>query len=528
MTTTNQKNNKSAIHTGWLIVSLGALFYCYEYLLRIAPSAMIDELMQTFHLSANGLGIMIGLYYLAYTPMQAVVGVAHDLYGPKRILTSAVVLCVLGSLMFASTQNVTVAGVGRFLVGLGSSFAFVGVLKLAAVWLPPNRFAIAAGFTTALGMLAGMIGNIGMTYLVNGLGWKTTLIASTVLGIVLIPLMWGLIRDTSPSGISHVSFTRLGYKETFFHLAKIIKNPQIWICGFIGCVLYLSLSVFAELWGNKFVSEVYGYSTKEAALLNSMIFLGWLIGSPITGWISDRISLRRPLLIIGCFAASALSLLFLFPFAFLPHYTMFLIFWLFGMFCSTENICFAVGRENAHPSLAGSAVSYVNMLVMLGGMVFQPLVGKLLDLNWGGITHNGIRVYSAHNFKVALLILPIGLFIGGILSLILKETHAKALSVENADDKHASHIRWQCRRGMLELDALLLNYFDNHFKELPTEDRITFENMLRYSDQDLYDWILETSQPPSVEISEMIQVIKNLNNGYKTNFSSQWNNGVIA
>ena len=86
----------------WVICALGALFYCYEYLLRIAPAVMVTPLMQTFNLHAESFGALISLYYLAYTPMQAIVGVAHDVYGPRRVLTFAVLMCLLGSFYLAS------------------------------------------------------------------------------------------------------------------------------------------------------------------------------------------------------------------------------------------------------------------------------------------------------------------------------------------------------------------------------------------------------------------------------------------
>jgi MFS family permease len=421
------KSNKKVALTGWIIVGLGALFYCYEYLLRIAPGAMVPQLMQDFGISAQGLGFMVGLYYVAYTPMQALVGILHDIYGPRRILTFAVALCVAGSLMFTMSHSVGVASIGRFLVGLGSAFAFVGVLKLAAVWLPLNRFAMVAGLVTALGMLAGMFGTVGLTHLVQTVGWKTTLLGSSLAGIVLLPAMWFLVRDSAPddgSGVSRI--TRLSYKDTFLNLVKIIKNPQMWIVGFIGCVLYLSLSVFAELWGDEYITAVYGYQQSQASLLNSMVFFGWLVGSPLMGWMSDRLCRRRPLLTIGCFAAAAVFLVFLFA-PTLSWQILSILFFLFGFMCSAENICFAVGRENAHPALAGSAVSYINMLVMLGGMVFQPTVGKFLDMSWAGVTKNGVPVYSAHDYKFALFFIPVALVIGGILTFLLKETYAKSV-----------------------------------------------------------------------------------------------------
>ncbi len=410
---------------GWVICILGALFYCYEYLLRIAPSTMVTELMQSFNLHAETFGAMVSLYYLAYTPMQAIVGVVHDLYGPRRVLTFAVVVCVIGSLLFSMTHSTFVASIARFLVGFGSAFAFVGALKLASVWLPLNRFALFAGSITGLGMVGGMFGNIGLSVFVEHVGWRQTLVIGTLAGVVLIPLIWMVIKD-QPSGntVRARNNGKNKYKETWVNLVEIVKSPQMWIGGIIACVLYLSLSVFAELWGNEFVSSVYGFPKVEAATINSMVFLGWLVGSPLTGWISDRIQKRRLPLTLGCILAGICSLVMLYW----PHLSReacYVLLFLFGFFCSAQVICFAVGRENARTQFAGTAVAFINLLVMLGGMVFQPLVGKFLDMTWSGaVLANGVRDYTAHDFKMAFILLPISLAIGALLTFVLRETHA--------------------------------------------------------------------------------------------------------
>ena len=90
---------------GWFICALGALFYAYEYLLRIAPSAMEDALRLHFNLTATGFGFLSAVYYYAYVPMQLPVGILMDRYGPKRLLTFACFLCVIGTYMFADTHS---------------------------------------------------------------------------------------------------------------------------------------------------------------------------------------------------------------------------------------------------------------------------------------------------------------------------------------------------------------------------------------------------------------------------------------
>ena len=113
----NRYQSKKTVFLGWVICILGAIFYCYEYILRIEPSVMVPELMRQFSLSAEHFGALTALYYFAYTPMQIAVGMLTDIFGPRRMLTFAVLVCALGSVMFGYTQIVFVAAVGRFFFG---------------------------------------------------------------------------------------------------------------------------------------------------------------------------------------------------------------------------------------------------------------------------------------------------------------------------------------------------------------------------------------------------------------------------
>src|SRR6185295_8837904 len=81
----------------WLICGLGALYYCYEYFLRICPSVMTHELMRQYNLSGVEVGSLSACYYHAYVPMQILVGLLMDRFGPRRLLTFACFLCAVGT-----------------------------------------------------------------------------------------------------------------------------------------------------------------------------------------------------------------------------------------------------------------------------------------------------------------------------------------------------------------------------------------------------------------------------------------------
>ncbi len=407
---------------GIFICALGAFFYCYEYILRIEPSVMVPQLMQSFQLNAQGIGWLVGMYYYAYTPMQAVVGISTDYWGPRKVLVGALSLCAIGALLFGFSQSVLVAAAGRLLMGMGSAFAFVCALKLASLWLHQKYFALFAGITTSLGMIGGMFGDIGMQHVVDRFDWQQVLIASSIVGFCLVPIYWFAIPDNSRFKSSQ-STKPSSIKSLMEGFVDMFCTPQMWLSGLIGCMLYLSLSAFGEIWGIPYLQSIKGIDHDLAAKLNSLVFFGWLIGSPISGWLSDYLKSRRIPLLFGSLLAAACIAIVIFANVTDIRILAVLLF-AFGFFCSNEILCFAVARESTPLNQAATAIGFTNMLIMLGGMVTQPLVGSMLDWVWQGTYVNGIRAYSAADFHHALIILPVAMVISAGFAWFLKETYS--------------------------------------------------------------------------------------------------------
>lgn len=415
----------------WLVCGLGALFYAYEYFLRIAPSVMMNDLMRTYGMNAEKFALLSAFYYYAYTPMQLPVGVLMDRYGPRRLLTFACLICVVGAYIFVGTETYALAGFGRFLVGFGSAFAFVGVLKLATIWLPPERFALIAGLTSALGTIGAMVGDILLTKLVHQVGWRSTTLLFAIVGLVLAFLILLVIRDNTPDAIDFDNRTSKveeheSISMAIFNMLKVLLNPQIWITGTIGCLLYLPTTAFAELWGIPYLQTAYGFSEDLSAMANSAIFLGFTVGGPIVGFLSDKLRNRRlPLILGGVLGALDIATIIYVP-DLSPLLVIGLLFGL-GMAYSVQVIVFAVGREISPEAASGSALAITNMFVMIGGILATPIIGKLLDLRWNGLIVNNVHMYSAEDYKFALMILPLGMLLGAFLVSFIKETKATNL-----------------------------------------------------------------------------------------------------
>lgn len=429
--------SQSTALQGWLICGLAALFYFYEYLLRVSPAVMTNDLMLNYHISAAGFGILSAVYMYIYSPLQLFVGLLMDRYGPRVLLLQACAACVIGTYLFACSHSLTVGIIGRFLVGFGSAFAFVGVLKLAIIWLPPKRFAIIAGMAMALGKIGGLTGVNLLTAMVSRFGWQNTCYYAVVFGSLLMLVMIYFIQDGFRSGHSASTGQQVtSMTSAFSGLVQIIKTKQMWISGAIGCLLYLPTVVFADLWGPMFLRQVYHFSNAKAAGVVSCIYLGWAIGGFMVGWISNKLRQRRlPITVGSIVAATLLSVVFFTPG--LSGLSVSLIFLIFGIFSSAQVLVFTIGREISSSKSAGTAIAMTNMFIMIGGAILQPVIGIVLDLLWDGKVVNGLHVYSTWNFQVALSVLPAGLILSVILSYFLKESYCR-ITHEGKGTEHAN------------------------------------------------------------------------------------------
>lgn len=406
--------NNDLINKGWLICALGAVFYCYEYILRIEPSLMVPELMQYFKLSADKFGILVSLYYLAYAPMQFFVGVILDIYKPKYILTLAVSICVTGSALFALTDQVIICALGRFLIGLGSAFAFIGALKLATIFLPRNKFAFFSGLVTSFGMLGGFVANLLFGTVIKMLGWKMLLILSTVIGMLIIPSMWHFL---SMEIFKKSNASNPRSQELLKPILKIIKNKNLWKIGLTGSLLFLSISVFAELWGITFIRTHFHLDNQHAAFINALIFLGWMIGAPLNGVFSEKFTNKANYLIFGGLAGTLLFSLIVFS----PIHSILsleILFFLLGLVSSTQTLCFVIAREYTSNNLTATTLAFINIVVMLGGLLFQPFIGLLLH-------YFPVKLYS-----LVFAIFPISFIVSAYLASSIK-TREKSVCVTN-------------------------------------------------------------------------------------------------
>lgn len=425
----------------WIVWGLAALFYCYGFFQRVAPSVMVPDLMVEFGVSAAVLGNLSAFYFYAYAGLQLPVGVMFDHWGARRMLSLAALLCGAGSLLFSMADSINMAYAGRLLIGAGAGFTWVGALQLAARWLPPKRFAMVTGLTLMLGMAGAVGGQAPLAAIVEIAGWRGTMAWAAGFALLLAALIWLIVRDHPPQDekVEPLSEPPTKAATGLLHgLIGTIANRQSWFIAIYGGTLTATLHSFAGLWGVPYLMQAYEISRPIAAASTSVLLIGWAFGAPLAGWLSDRMQRRKPLMVLG-------SLMALISFSALVYSPDISLSWvrvlLFmnGFFSGSMVLSFAACREHNRPETAGATLGFVNMFLMAAGAIFLPLVGWLLDIYWDGTRVEGVRIYSVATYQIAFLTIVASGFVSLLMGLIMGETHCRNVA-KSSSPARADHV----------------------------------------------------------------------------------------
>lgn len=403
----------------WVIWGCAGLFYLYEMILRASPSVMTSDLMHDFSVASTALGVLSSFYYYAYVVLQIPCGLIVDKLGTRKVVTFSALLCVLGSILFGVSESLPLAQFGRLLIGAGSACAFISCLKIGADWFLPTQFALVAGLTNMMGTLGGMFSGPPFAFLVNGYGWRHAMFIGALIGVVIAVLSWLAIRERpNPRPQDH----KISSNTMLHQLILVAKSPQNWIFGIFGGLMYVPISAFCELWAVPFLMQKYNVNNETAAMASVMLYLGVALGSPIVVKISDHVQSRLKVMALSALLATVIFLIIVFA-PNMPLAGMFGLLLLAGIANSGQILSFACVKESVPNHLSGTAAGFTNALVMLSGIIFQPLLGMLLDFAWNGhFDGDGTRLYDAEAYKVAILAVPVCLAVSALLLKLARET----------------------------------------------------------------------------------------------------------
>ncbi len=390
----------------WLIT---AVYYFYQYTLRSAPAVMMPQLSEAFGLTAAGVASLAGLFYFGYSPFSLVAGAAMDRLGPRRVVPVGAAAVGIGALLFAS-GNVYLANAGRFLQGAGGVFALVGAAYIAMTNFPASRAATLIGATQMFGMAGGSAGQFvvgpliaaGMTWSAFWVGMGITGLAISVLLALLLPARSETTAEQSAGAAARA-------------FAIVFRNPQSILCGVIAGLIFIPTTIFDMVWGVRYLQDARGLDYGSAVLRSATVPLGWIIGCPLLGWLSDWLGRRKPVIVAGgAVLFACLAWILYGPADVFPPYLLGLV---AGVASGAAMLPYTVIKEVNPPDVSGTATGVVNFVNFTFSALLGPVFGRLLASASGGA-----ETMALEHFQTAFRPLLYGVALAVVLTLLLKET----------------------------------------------------------------------------------------------------------
>ena len=415
----------------WVIFTTLAMAYLFVYFHRLSLSVVADDLVADFQTSAGVLGLLGSIYFYCYAAMQLPAGLLSDSIGPRKTVTFFLVLASAGSVLFGLAPNIETAFAGRVLVGFGVSMVFIPTMKILSQWFRKDEFAQMAGILNAVGGIGVMAATWLLAIMTAGMGWRLSFEMIGVTTFVIAVLAWLLVRDkpddwrdSGSSGSAPTESSSVNRISLLGGARMVISERSFWplaVWFFFDCGIFFG---FGGLWSGPYLMNVYGMSRAEAGAVLSMIAWGMIIGSPLWGIVSDRLirSRKKPFILSSTVLSVLFIILCLVPDA-LPRPALYVVFFLFSV-CSSAIVAigFTSAKELFPVEIAGTSVGTVNLFPFLGGAIFMPLLGKILDM----YPPNSGSGHSPEGFTALLSVLLVAALAALAVSFWIKETYSEA------------------------------------------------------------------------------------------------------
>lgn len=411
----------------WTLFTVLVTSYMMVYFHRMAPGVVASDLMRAFSTSGAALGSLAAMYYYVYTAMQIPAGVLADTLGPRISAAAGSLVAGLGSILFGLAPDFATASAGRLLVGLGVSVVFVGLMRANAVWFSPRRYGLVSGLTLLLGNLGSILAAGPLAALLGWASWRSVFVAAGGLSLVLAALTLWLVRNRpEDAGFPpvHPEQSHTARRHWWTEMLSVVGNRAVWPGFWVNFGVTGSLFAFAGLWGVPLMRDVHGLERGEASLYTTAALAGFAVGSFVMGGLSDRIGLRKPV-ILGAGLLSLVNWLALALLPWGPGWGGLLLYALLGVSAGGFVVTYAAAKEIVAPINAGMAIALVNTGLFLGAAIMQPLFGWIADLSWEGALVNGVRVYPWIGYQHGLLASAGFAALAVLGALLLRETRCR-------------------------------------------------------------------------------------------------------
>lgn len=384
----------------WRVFAVIAVAFFLAFLSRYATAVIVPDLERSFAIGAPEIGLLGAAYFWAYALMQPPAGLLADSIGPRRAVTSFLLLAAAGTALFALAGQFPLALVGRAVSGFGTGIVYVCGTKLFARWFGARDFGPVTGAFAAVGNAGGLTAAGPFAAAIAALGWRGSFAALALLTAAAAVAVWLLVRDRPPG-----SAPDRAHGSLLASAGMVLRHPNTWL---LSLYAFISLGVTASmqgLWAVPFLEDIYGMDRTTAANALTLWAVGLIVGTPLWGYLADRVARsRRGVLLFSTALHITLWVVLVWRMTGLPRPLLVaLLFW-GGLTGGAWVPAYTQLKDSLPAAVAGTAVGFLNFAFFAGAAAFQQVTGLMLGA--GG--HRSSDAYRAV-FAFFLVTLVIGL-----------------------------------------------------------------------------------------------------------------------
>ena len=366
-----------------------ALGYFISTLLRAITATISPELVSEFNLTSGELGLLGGGYFLGFASVQIPLGYLLDSKGPRKIVSYFLSLSIVGLILFATAQNLTMLLISRVLIGVGVGACLMGPLTAYRIWFQDETQQRANSWMLMVGAIGMLSSSLPVQFFLPIIGWRAIFLSLALLTLACIILIVIFIPKWQPKSIDnkHLNESKL---------STVWKNPLFKSLVPMGFFSYGGLFAIQTLWAGPWMIRISGYTPEESAQGLFIIYLCMLISFLVWGYFvpkfSKNVNDAIRLLKIGAPLSLCVLILIIYlgPKAGFIHWALFIVSSIF-LSLTQPAVGMAFSLSNA-----GKALTSFNLLIFIGAFFIQWIIGLIID---AGIAFNLSEIDS---FKLAM------------------------------------------------------------------------------------------------------------------------------
>lgn len=419
------ENQEPRANRASLVVFTAGAFFFYSFIQMtlFSTEAMKEFFMNLLVINDTAeFGNFAGTFLYGTVIFLIPAGLLLDKFSVRKIIIAMILLDVVCVFALAFTSNVLIASVLRFIMGVAHCIAFMAPFRLAPRWFASKHLALVSGLLVAFAVFGGWVSGAPLLAVITSLGGKTAMLINGGLGFIILAAALLFLKDF-PQGYKEESEikTEISLLEG---LKLAAQNKQNWLAGLYIGLLNLAVLLLGAMWGTTYLKIVNPeFSEATFTGIIGMIFIGTIIGSPLSGLISDKLKSRKVAMIGGGVLSLIIMLLIIFP-AVSNAAFFYVLFLLLGLITAAQSIGYAVIAESNEDKVLGTANGLSAVVLMGIAAIGQPLFGQLVAMFGGGA---GASIEQLQNaFQVSIWVMPIAFVVAIVCALLLRETFQKS------------------------------------------------------------------------------------------------------